>query len=65
MRYAASEDLEDATKAKNFAVRNCGSQFALSFTRATFLGLSRERLGYANAGWCLLVCAYGDGRNYS
>ena len=41
MRYAASEDLEDVTKAKNFAVRNCGSQFALSFTRATFLGLSR------------------------
>jgi hypothetical protein len=51
MRYAASEDLEGVTKANNFAVRNCGSQFALSFTRANSSDYL-ARLGYANTGWC-------------
>ena len=65
MRYAASEDLEDVTTAKNFSVRSGGPQSALNFTRATFLRLSLAHYGYANGGWWLLVYAYGDGGNYS
>jgi RNA polymerase sigma-70 factor (ECF subfamily) len=34
-------------------------------TRATFPRFSLTRDGYANAGWCLFVYAYGYGRNHS
>lgn len=65
MRYAASEDLEEVTTPKHCFVRRCGSQFGLNFTRATFLRSAFAPHGYANAGWCLLVYAYGNGRNHS
>jgi RNA polymerase sigma-70 factor (ECF subfamily) len=64
MPHAASEDLEDVTTAKHLSVRNRGSQFAQNFTRATFLRLALARYGYADAGWCLLVYAYGNDRNH-
>src|SRR5258707_9029231 len=48
-----------------FFVRNRRSESALNCTRATFPRFSLARDGYANAAWCLLVDAYGDGRNHS
>jgi RNA polymerase sigma-70 factor (ECF subfamily) len=48
-----------------FFVRNCRSEPSLNCTRATFPRFSLTRDGYANAGGCLLVYAFGYGRNHS
>jgi hypothetical protein len=61
-RTLTSQDLE-VTTAKCFFVMHRRLESALNCTRAPNFSLARD--GYANAGWCLPVDAYGDGRNHS